>query len=241
MPISRFETIDAYAAEPWNERVEVITDQSERAIELASGQRASASLLAAQPRMTWSGLEWLYGFRILEGKDQIHVTLFQGLRKTPHYVRQRVVLVFTSNKGAALSLKRPWHQSGQKEIANLYACVAQLRKRSTKVVIVWRPQEQKENTGDENVDNGTSDNNSNGNSTLARLTKEAARKAALPGSSPRISPFRAKSTALNNARKTQSRHPVLPDNVGAFSKRIDIPFTRTTYSTDLRYIVMERR
>ncbi|KAI1856953.1 uncharacterized protein JN550_013555 [Neoarthrinium moseri] len=132
----------------------------------------------------------------------------EGLRGVPHSFRQRVVVVFTSNNGAALSMKRPRQQSGQQEIADFYAAQEDTEDRENN--------EENEDTND-NTGHGAI----HGTAALQQLAKEAARKATLAGCPPRVKPFRAKSTTLNNARKKLGGTEALPGTIGAFSKRID--------------------
>ncbi|KAH8193546.1 hypothetical protein TruAng_012289 [Truncatella angustata] len=242
VPISRLETIDAYVIEPWIDRVEVVSGGSDRATELAGAQWAVRIATASSSKNDLVGFgvatrlpesssaknKFMLQSVTLRTREEQNpytaelATMTRGLRKVPQYLRQRVVMIFTSNNGAALSMKQPRHQSGQKEITDFYASVAQLRKKRNKIIIVQRAQEHAENQDDDEVINdNTRRHANNGIFALVRLAKEATRKATLPGGPPRAAPFRAKSTTLNNARKTLNKPEALPDNIRAFSKRID--------------------
>ncbi|KAF7520275.1 hypothetical protein G7054_g12831 [Neopestalotiopsis clavispora] len=182
VPRNRLETSNAYPVEPWVERVEVVTGNSDRVTELAGAQWAIRIATASSSR------NGLVGY------------------------------------GVAMRLPDST-SSGQQEIADFYASVAQLGKKRIKIIIVQRAQEDTEGRENNEDNEETNDNTdrSAGYSTVAlqQLAKEAARKATLAGSSPSVKPFRAKSTTLNNARKRLSRTDAPPDTIGAFSKRID--------------------
>ncbi|KAH8193541.1 hypothetical protein TruAng_012292 [Truncatella angustata] len=213
VPISRLETIDAYTIEPWIDRVEVVSGGSDRATKLASAQWAVRIATAS------SGKNDLVGFGV-------------ATRLPESSSAKNKFMLY--NNGAALSMKQPRYQSGQKEITDFYASVAQLGKKRNKIIIVQRAQEHVKNQDDDEVvDDNTRRHADDGIFALVRLAKEATRKATLLGGPPRAALFRAKSTTLNNARKTLNRPEALPDNIGAFSKRIDIAlpgrYTRLLY------------
>ena len=141
--------------------------------------------------------------------------LADALHSLPGRMAHRVIAIFTSNKAAVLTLRRPQQQSGQREVTRIYEAIQELRCKGNRVKVLWAPP------------------NSEVLSGLARMAKCAAQQSTLPNSSPAKKSYRAKATTLNNARRGQQANRSLPDKGGMFSKRVDAalpgPHTRLLY------------
>jgi hypothetical protein len=126
----------------------------------------------------------------------------EALYALPPWTKQRIIVVVTNNKAAALTLRRPRQQSGQVNVMQVYKALKRLRKHGNILKVVWKPMKE--------------------DFPLAKMAKMAARKSTEQDSYPEKRIFRAKSTTLNLARKGQGNSLPLPEGVGAWSKRIDI-------------------
>ncbi|KAM6513243.1 hypothetical protein FALCPG4_18928 [Fusarium falciforme] len=123
------------------------------------------------------------------------------LQSLPTQLCYRVIIVFTSNKAAALAVGQPRQQSGQEEIRHIYDAAATLRENGNKVSIAWIA--------------------SGGDFELARVAKEAARRSTKQGCLPKRLPFRARSTTLSIAEAERQSTERLPEGVGKYSKKVD--------------------
>jgi len=113
--------------------------------------------------------------------------------------------VMTSNKATALSLRRPWAQSGQEYIRCIYDSVEELRRDSNTTTVVWTATRDDDDDDDE----------------LAPIAKREARRASRSESVPEKQFPMMRSTVYNLQRKKLMAEPKLPDKVGKYTKRID--------------------
>jgi hypothetical protein len=115
-------------------------------------------------------------------------------------LRFRRIALMTRNKAAALTVGKPQQQSGQEHISRIYRAIRVLKRDGNTIIISWLP------SSEENE--------------LMKLAKEKAKTATRQGSTPQTQLPRMRSTTLNIARAKYTRG--LPENVGKYSKRIDI-------------------
>ena len=111
------------------------------------------------------------------------------------------IMLLTSNKAAALTIRNPRRQSGQEFVCQTYKLMGRLRRNGNHINILWVP------TGKDNK--------------LLGLAKEQARIATQKDATPQESVPRMKSTTLNIARSQAVTSNNLPENVGRHVKRVD--------------------
>jgi hypothetical protein len=111
------------------------------------------------------------------------------------------IMLLTSNKAAALTIRNPRQQSGQEFVCQTYKLMRRLRRNGNHISILWVP---------------TSKDNK-----LLGLAKEQARTATQEDAAPQESVPRMKSTTLNIARSQAVANNDLPENVGRHVKRVD--------------------
>jgi ribonuclease HI len=111
------------------------------------------------------------------------------------------IMLLTSNKAAALTIRNPRQQSGQEFVCQTYKLIRRLRRNGNHISILWVP---------------TSNDNK-----LLGLAKEQARTATQEDAAPRESVPRMKSTTLKIARSQAVASKALPENVGRHVKRVD--------------------
>ncbi len=63
----------------------------------------------------------------------------EALRLIPPSLSRRQIIVFTSNQVALKAISRPYHQSGQSYISQIYDSFCMLRVGDNRVLIVWIP------------------------------------------------------------------------------------------------------
>ncbi|KAJ6134822.1 hypothetical protein N7523_001144 [Penicillium sp. IBT 18751x] len=109
--------------------------------------------------------------------------------------------LLTSNKAAALTLRNPRRQSGQKFVCQTYKLMRRLRTNGNRIKFHWIPT--------------TEDNK------LLGLAKEQARTATQEDALPQEHVPRMKSTTLNIARSQAVPSSELSENIGRHAKRVD--------------------
>jgi ribonuclease HI len=222
IPLDRLETVKPFPVAPWIERIETITEEGDpEGTEWAQAERAVRIATSSSARNAMVGLGWARRAPVsLEpggGFATSSATLGPRNEQNPYTAelaaiatalnsllpktRHQDVMVFTNNKAAALTLRRPRQQSGQVKVIRIYKTVKRLRQQGNAIRVVWTPMEE--------------------NFPLAKMAKIAARKSTELDSYPKKRSFRAKSTTFNLARKGQGGSSPLPERVGAWSKRID--------------------
>ncbi|KZL81980.1 putative transposable element [Colletotrichum incanum] len=118
-------------------------------------------------------------------------------------IQYRTIHVFTRNIAAVLAIRNPRQQSGQREIRQLYAGVQALQRKGNRVILFWLA--------------------SAIESDLSKTAKAAAKESTRPSKTPQKKATRAYSTALRIAlRSVLQMYGALPNNVGAYSKKIDV-------------------
>jgi hypothetical protein len=222
IPVDRMETIHPFALGPWEERVQLMAeDGAEKVTEAANAGWAVRIATSSSARNDMVGIGGairipescrrgggLHTFSITLGTraEQNPYTaelaaMAKALQSLPTQLCYRVIIVFTSNKAAALAVGQPRQQSGQEEIRHIYDAVETLRENGNKVSIAWIP--------------------SGGDFELARVAKEAARRSTKQGCLPNRLPFRARPTTLSIAKAERQRTERLPEGVGKYSKKVD--------------------
>lgn len=131
------------------------------------------------------------------------------LRRTLSGMRGQAIVLLTSNRAAALSVRNPRQQSGQEFICCIYESLNSLQARENTVTMQWSP------SSEENE--------------LLQEAKREARKTTAQDSVPQKQFPVMRSTTLSMARTNLPRTTSLPSNVGRYSKRIDsaLPGTHT--------------
>ncbi|KZL63631.1 reverse transcriptase [Colletotrichum tofieldiae] len=220
LPLNKLETIKGYPIAPWEDLVDNDTVKASEAIRsgwavrIAMGSSArngvvdsgTATTLPASFREGGSIMtaSRTFGQRT-EQKPYIAelVALAEAVKSLPERLDYRAIHVFTRNKAAVLVMRNPRQQSGQREIRQLYASVQDLQRRGNRVAFFWLP--------------------SAIESDLSRAAKTAAKESTQADKTPQKRPARAYSTALRLALQSlRQTYGALPDNVRAYSKKIDI-------------------
>jgi hypothetical protein len=220
---NRMETINAYIVPPWAARVQVTCDlDREKAIEMTN--RAEGILIATSSSAKGDTVGMGGSMRDTEinGADAItsySVTLGTRMEQNPYtaelaavvavlkgvpsWIRNRQVTILSSNRSALAAIGQPRQQSGQSMIQEIYVQVRFFQAGADRVSIVWAPK--------------------HSNFALGKKTKAAARRATTDGCEPDKRPYQTKSTTVRLAIAKQRQGRVLPDRVGNYSKRIDMP------------------
>jgi len=125
-----------------------------------------------------------------------------ALRNVPPGLVSREVTVVTSNRSAAIAIRRPRQQSGQCTIRQIYDRAKRLAMNGCCVRLMWLPAK------DERC-------------TFRTLAKAAAQRATEQDCVVEKPPYQAHSTTLRLALAQERPREQLPDSVGRYSKRID--------------------
>ncbi|KAJ6436625.1 endonuclease/exonuclease/phosphatase [Purpureocillium lavendulum] len=125
-----------------------------------------------------------------------------ALRNVPPGLVSRDVTVVTSNRSAAIAIRRPRQQSGQCTIRQIYDRAKHLQKNGCCVRLMWLPAK------DERC-------------TFRPLAKAAAQRATEQECVVETPPYQASSTTLRLALARERPREQLPDSVGKYLKRID--------------------
>jgi ribonuclease HI len=216
--MEKLETINPFTLAPWEKRLWTVTDET-----AAEGTDANGAVRIAVSSSARYGLVGIGGAIQLATSSRsskletFSSTLGTRSQQNPYSgelaaiaralsllprLRFRNIMILTSNKAAVLSFRKPRQQSGQEYIRQAYDAVKRLRRDGNVITLRWTP------VADENE--------------LKKIAKERAKEATRPGSRPQTEPPGVKSTILNAARAKRDTARCLPENVGKYSKRIDI-------------------
>ncbi|KZL63333.1 putative transposable element [Colletotrichum incanum] len=147
IPMERVETINPLTLLLWEDRLEVIIGEEEtRAIGTASTVRVAVSssvrreikrsVLRDDPEL--QPFSFTLGPRTEQNPYSVELAaIAYTLRRSLRGVADERITVVTSNKGAVLSLKRPYQQSGQAYICSVYDSVEELRKDNNIITVQW--------------------------------------------------------------------------------------------------------
>ncbi|KAK1461393.1 hypothetical protein CTAM01_17121 [Colletotrichum tamarilloi] len=223
-PLDKLETIEGYLITPWEARIDTVVDddavkateaiQSGWAVRIATGSSARNGVVGygtvtTLPASLRGGGGVITASRTLGLRTELNpyaaelAALAEAVKSLPQRLDYRAIHVFTRNKAAVLAIRNPRQQSGQREIRQLYSSMQALQRRGNRFTLFWLP--------------------SAVESDLAQAAKAAAKESTRPSKTPQKRPARAYSTALRIAlQSVRQKYGALPDNVGAFSKKIDI-------------------
>ncbi|KAL4414801.1 hypothetical protein CABS03_02008 [Colletotrichum abscissum] len=224
LPLDKLETIEGYSITPWEARIDTAVDndavkateaiQSGWAVRIATASSARNGVVGygtvtMLPASLRGGGGVITASRTLGLRTELNpyvaelAALAEAVKALPQRLDYRAIHVFTRNKAAVLAIRKPRQQSGQREIRQLYAGVQDLRRKGNRVTLFWLP--------------------SATESDLSKAAKAAAKESTIPSKTPQKRPARAYSTALRIAlQSVRQKYRALPDNVGAFSKKIDV-------------------
>ena len=160
IPVDRIETVRPFAIAPWEERVEAITEDDEKVAELAnagwavrvgtSSSRKNSLVgfgaairtpISVRGGIPFNLLSVTTATRDKQNPYTAELTAISKALETLLYpsLEHRRIIVFISNKAAALALRRPRQQSGQETIIRVYDTIRELRSRGNKVTLIWIP------------------------------------------------------------------------------------------------------
>jgi ribonuclease HI len=219
--IDRIETIHPFTISPWEQRlvIETDTDKSNEIVKAGWAVRIATSSSARNAIVGMGGKILLP--KSISGKHQAYTfsttlsikseqnaftaelaAMEKALKLLPEPVKHLAVVIITNNKAAVSAVGQPRQQSGQEVIRRIYEAVVDLRNRGNRISIAWVP------SGDK--------------SKLTRTAKKEARQSTEQNSTPSKKPFRALSAVLGTAKREQQSVEKLPENVGKYSKKIDV-------------------
>ncbi|KAK2758431.1 hypothetical protein CKAH01_16820 [Colletotrichum kahawae] len=224
LPLDKLEIIEGYPIAPWERRIDTVVDddtvkasvaiRSGWVVRIATGSSArnevvgfgTATTLPASFRgggdiMTASRT---FGQRTEQNPYVAELAALAGAVKSlPERLEYRSIHVFTRNKAAVSVMRNPRQQSGQRQVQQFYCSMQALQRRGNRVTLFWLP--------------------SAIESDLAQAAKAAAKGSTRPNKIAQKRPARAYLTALRIAlQSVRQKYGALPDNVGTYSKKIDI-------------------
>ncbi|KAL0764692.1 hypothetical protein CaCOL14_012808 [Colletotrichum acutatum] len=223
-PLDKLETIEGYSITPWEARIDTVVDddavkateaiQSGWAVRIATGSSARYGVVG-YGTATWLPVSLRGGGGVITASRTLGqrteqnpyvaelAALAEAVKSLPQKLEYRAIHVFTRYKAAVLVMRNPRQQSGQREIRQLYVSVQDLQRKGNRVTLSWLP--------------------SATESDLSKAAKAAAKESTRPSKTPQKRPARAYSTALRIAlQSVRQKHGALPDNIGAYSKKIDV-------------------
>ncbi|EGU72476.1 hypothetical protein FOXB_17015, partial [Fusarium oxysporum f. sp. conglutinans Fo5176] len=221
-PMEELETVNPFTLAPWVERVQTIVDDGDNSAmtqaDLGWAVRTAVSSSARNGVVGVGGvIEISASVRGGPKLERFSFTLgmrteqnpFSGqlaamayaLRHLPD-LEYRSVALLASNKAAVLTVRNPRQQSGQEYVGCIYDSINALRNKGNVVAIIWIP--------------------TSAEHRLLEMAKKEARSASRDGAVPAQKFPGMRSTTLNIARSSQRISKRLPDNVGKFSKKVDM-------------------
>lgn len=227
IPMEQLETIHPLTLAPWEERVEAITDETaEREVDVGWAVRVAVSSSARNGVVGVGGavetsasvpggskletFSFTLGVRTEQNAYSGELAaMAYALRRAVPKLRYRSIALITSNKGAALAVRKPRHQSGQEYIRCIYESVKEMQEHGNVLRFLWLPC-------------------SSGNR-LLKTAKAEARKATRQGAIPQKQFPNMRSTTLRIARSKVSVDRTLPENVGKHSKRTKLLYDQQSW------------
>ena len=219
--MEKLETINPCTLAPWEKRVQTIADESAlRQLEMGWAVRIAVSSSArndvvgiggaieirksarSDPRNETLSFSSTLGIREEQNPYSGELAAMANALNTLPKLRFRSIVLVTRNKAAVLTLRKPRQQSGQEYVSRIYGSIRTLKRNGNTLKILWLP------SSEENA--------------LMKLAKEKAKAATRQGSIPPTKFPRMRSTTLNIARAKHGTTRGLPENVGKYSKRIDV-------------------
>ena len=214
--LEELETLQPFSLAPWQERIPVI-DTTEKSnaqvpdsvcdirIAVSSSSRNGVVGVGSTIETTGSSRQ-TFSFTLGRRSEQNPysgelVAMAHAVRISLPETFDSNIVIFTSNKAAALAVHNPRQQSGQEYIRSIYDSVDALRARRNNVAIQWVPR------SDENE--------------LLLKAKREAKEMTKEGAEPDKRFPAMRSTTTNIARASIPRATTLPDKIGKFSKRVD--------------------
>jgi exonuclease III/ribonuclease HI len=209
--MERMETINPCVLAPWEKRVRTITKDAvqslntEWAVHIAVSSSSRNGVVGAGGAVKIQGEETISCAATLGKREEQNpysaelAAMSRALGMLPR-LRFRKIVLITRNKAAALSLKSPRQQSGQKHISQCYSTLRALKRDGSTVTVLWLP------SGEEHE--------------LAKLAKRRAKESTRPEATIQTEIPRARSTTLNLARRQGLGKPP-PEKTGKYSRKID--------------------
>ncbi|KAK6222522.1 hypothetical protein QIS74_04224 [Colletotrichum tabaci] len=220
--MDELEQIRPFALSPWEERLELLEDEKTTetmekgrwwnqtvVITSASVKNGTVGIGAViRPSLSASLVGTLATVAVTLG-DREKQNLFtaelaaihRALEALPESLKYGNIAILSRNKAAVLAASKPHQQSGQADIQRIYEKASKLRKAGNTISIGWI-------TPDADPE-------------LMQAAKRAAQRSANPSSPPTKRPYRAASTTLAIAMRTQKHSWSIPAGVGKYSKTID--------------------
>ena len=212
------ETISPFTLAPWEERMQTEIQESSDTQTAAGGSlQIAVSSSARNEVVGFGGVLQKQPRRYKKPRlKTFSVTLGVRLEQNPYSgelaamahalsilpgLKLYRIILLTSNKAAALTLKNPRQQSGQEHICQIYKSIKRLQRRGNQISILWVPKSE--------------DNE------LLGQAKEQARAVTQKGATPDTELPRMKSTTLNIARRQVGTSKGLPEKTGKHAKRVD--------------------
>ena len=212
------ETINPFTLAPWEERVQTDIDEPQESQTEAGGRMQIAVSSSARNELVGFGgaiekqppryrkpklktFSVTLGVRAEQNPYSAELAAMAHVLNLPPALKGYRITLLTSNKAAALTLRNPRQQSGQRHIDQIYKLIRRLKRNGNRINIRWVP---------------TSAANK-----LLGLAKEQARTATQEDALLQARDPRMKSTTLNIARSYVATGKGLPENVGKHAKRVD--------------------
>ena len=221
MALEELETINPCILAPWEKRIQTIIDKSVPgqldtggAVYIAVSSSARNGIVGTGGAIEihksarrdlgneTSSFSSTLGRREEQNPYSGELAAIANALNTLPKLRFRRIVLITRNKAAVLTLRKPRQQSGQGHISRIYKYVKALKRDGNIITMVWLP------SSEENE--------------LMKLAKEKAKAATRQGATAQIQVPRMRSTTLNIARAKHFTTRKLPENIGKYSKRIDI-------------------
>jgi ribonuclease HI len=218
VPMESIETVNPFVLTPWEERVDTTVDETATAqMETGWAVRIAVSSSARNGMVGMGGVVRIplsmcggprdetftmtLGSRTEQNPFSAELAAVRHALRLLRKVRDRRVILATSNKAAVLTLGSPRRQSGQQYVSEAYEAIQTARDAGNVVSVVWIPT--------------TAENE------LLKIAKNKARDATQKKARQQAQEPRMRSTTLRVARAKRPSAKSLPENVGRHSKRVD--------------------
>lgn len=221
VPMESLETVNPFVLTPWEERVDTTVDETATAqMETGWAVRIAVSSSARNGMVGMGGVVRIPLFMRGGPRDEtFKMTLGSRTEQNPfsaelaavrhalrllRKVKDRRIILATSNKAAVLTLNNPRQQSGQRYVSEAYDAIQTAREAGNTISVVWIP--------------------TSAESELLKIAKDKAREATQQNARQQAQEPRMRSTTLRVARAKRASTKSLPEKVGRHSKRVDTTF-----------------